>query len=755
MNALVQNQGFHQLTVKIFALLDIPSLNNCRLVCTSWVDFIDNDRLLWIQHIKYLEIRGYLRSRYPDVEEVLKYFYTKETATNLKKLFKFLFKYVKNWKNCRLPILLYAIEKQDLEMISIFETSPMDFRVTFGGSTALHYACKAGLTIFLKIYSLSVEKKLDINARDNSGRTLLHWASHFDQPRIIQMLLDVREDFWVQLRTVDNRMNIPMHWACESGNIEVVKYLCEAMSKYGIDINVINHHGYNPLHRACRKGHLEVVKCIVENAAQLDIDLNATTLSSSGLTPLHLASIHGHTDIVSYLMDVSKEKNIDINRGSDLYYYETPFFTACSKGWNTETVELYLKRAEEFDINVRDKCLLHFAVVNGRPEIVKILLKHYVKEGLDLNIKCGGLTAFQIAMDFRYKEVVQEFLSLKIPIEAKRQVLNPMDEEGRTPFLWMCLEKELEIVKQLLLHSEDGIDVMATDDFGYTPIDDPRLATIFFDWYNKSGFTINERGETPFLECCRSGSLELVKMFVKHPTTNLMARDKEGRHALQITETNQDVRGHIYSYINTLFYRNGLYHPFLWNNISLRPEYCDEIIASLIQACLDGSRETALDILSFAKLNGINVNAPDAYGRTYCDAIILSLYEACLDGPTETALDILSFAKLNGINVNVTDVYGRTPFDAIITSLHQACLDGSTKTAFDILSFAQLAEINVNVTDANGRTLFQCAELNRHYDTMEMIYCMSYDMDLDVRPSSWIQHLKHYFQMQFLGNDYS
>ena len=645
MNALVQNQGFHQLTVKIFALLDIPSLNNCRLVCTSWVDFIDNDRLLWIQHIKYLEIRGYIRSRYPDVEEVLKYFYTKETATNLKKVFKFLFKYVKNWKNCRLPILLYAIEKQDLEMISIFETSPMDFRVTFGGSTALHYACKAGLTIFLKIYSLSVEKKLDINARDNSGRTLLHWASHFDQPRIIQMLLDVREDFWVQLRTVDNRMNIPMHWACESGNIEVVKYLCEAMSKYGIDINVINHHGYNPLHRACRKGHLEVVKSIIQNAAQLDIDLNATTLSSSGLTPLHLASIHGHTDIVSYLMDVSKEKNIDINRGSDLYYYETPFFTACSKGWNTETVELYLKRAEEFDINVRDKCLLHFAVVNGRPEIVKILLKHYVKEGLDLNIKCGGLTAFQIAMDFRYKEVVQEFLSLKIPIEAKRQVLNPMDEEGRTPFLWMCLEKELEIVKQLLLHSEDGIDVMATDDFGYTPIDDPRLATIFFDWYTKRGLSrTNDRGETPFLECCRRGSLAIVKMFAEHPETDLMATDIDGRTALHMAMMNNYI---IYLYINELFQ----------------------------------VQENEL------------------------------LHRACLNGATEIAFDILCHAGLNGINVNARDAYGRTPF--------------------------------------------QCAELNRHYETMEMIYCMSYDMDLDMRPSSWIQHLKHYFQMQFLGNDYS
>ena len=643
MDALVQIQGFDHLTRNIFAFLDIPSLNNCRLVCTSWVDFIDNDRKLWVELLKQLKINRRTLEENPNLGEVFNYFLKKETAVNLKKMFTFLVQYL---KKCTLPMLLYAIEKEDLEILCILENSPLDFHVTYGGATALHYACMTSLTMFLKMYSISFEKELDINARDNSGRTLLHWASHFNQPRIIQMLLDVSEDMWVHLRTVDNGMNIPLHYACESGHIKVVKYLCKAMARYGIDTNVWNQNGYNPLHKACRKGHLEVVKCIVQHADQLDIDLNATTLYSYGWTPLHLASIHGHTDVVSYLLDVSLEKNIAINRACDWNFNVTPFLAACIKGKNAKTVELYLQRAKECNINIAANGLLHLAVAFGKPEIVKIFLEHYIKQQLDLNYKVNGLTAFQCAMAApRSTKVIQEFLSLKIPINAKRQVLNPKDKESRTPFQRVCRELDFEMVKLLLLYSEDGIDVMATDDFGCTPINDPRLAPIFFDWYTKRGLSrTNERGETPFLECCRRGSLAIVKMFAEHPETDLMATDIDGRTALHMAMMNNYI---IYLYINELFQ----------------------------------VQENEL------------------------------LHRACLNGATEIAFDILCHAGLNGINVNARDAYGRTPF--------------------------------------------QCAELNRHYETMEMIYCMSYDMDLDVRPSSWIQHLKHYFQMQFLGNDYS
>ena len=139
---------------------------------------------------------------------------------------------------------------------------------------------------------------------------------------------------------------------------------------------------------------------------------------SYGWTPLHLASIHGHTDVVSYLLDVSLEKNIAINRACDWNFNVTPFLAACIKGKNAKTVELYLQRAKECNINIAANGLLHLAVAFGKPEIVKIFLEHYIKQQLDLNYKVNGLTAFQCAMAApRSTKVIQEFLSLKIPIK--------------------------------------------------------------------------------------------------------------------------------------------------------------------------------------------------------------------------------------------------------------------------------------------------------------------------------------------------
>ena len=49
MEQLVQNPGFTYVALNIFAYLDNKTLRNCRLVCKSWCDFVDLEKINWIE----------------------------------------------------------------------------------------------------------------------------------------------------------------------------------------------------------------------------------------------------------------------------------------------------------------------------------------------------------------------------------------------------------------------------------------------------------------------------------------------------------------------------------------------------------------------------------------------------------------------------------------------------------------------------------------------------------------------------------
>ena len=45
------------MVIQICSYLDINSLNQCRAVCTTWRDLIDNNRQVWVNLIKQLAVK--------------------------------------------------------------------------------------------------------------------------------------------------------------------------------------------------------------------------------------------------------------------------------------------------------------------------------------------------------------------------------------------------------------------------------------------------------------------------------------------------------------------------------------------------------------------------------------------------------------------------------------------------------------------------------------------------------------------------
>jgi len=194
----------------------------------------------------------------------------------------------------------------------------------------------------------------------------------------------------------DETGRTPLHWACRGVHIEVVKYLVER----GVDVNAQDNSSVTPLHSVCSRGHLEAAKILIGAGARVDARM------SDQSTPLHSAAAQGHKDLAVFLLE--KGAPIDVQDGSD----DTPLHAAAWEArW--DVVELLIARMpasakaaldrRDFDGNT----VLHLACWAGRRETVELL----VSKGADLNARNTlGLAAINLAED-RGFGAVADFLA--------------------------------------------------------------------------------------------------------------------------------------------------------------------------------------------------------------------------------------------------------------------------------------------------------------------------------------------------------
>ena len=119
----------------------------------------------------------------------------------------------------------------------------------------------------------------DVQARNESGSTPLHWTLHNNNPAVVQVLLAAGAD--VQAR--DNDGSTPLHWAAEQNdNPAVIKTLIAA----GADVQARDEGGRTPLHG--RPGTNEkpaVIQALIAAGANLEAG------NEDGDTPLHYAAL--------------------------------------------------------------------------------------------------------------------------------------------------------------------------------------------------------------------------------------------------------------------------------------------------------------------------------------------------------------------------------------------------------------------------------------------------------------------------------
>jgi len=133
-----------------------------------------------------------------------------------------------------------------------------------------------------------------VDATDDKGATVLHWAAIKGRAEIVRDLVKRGAN----LNARDNNWATPLHIAADLGHVQIVTHLCERGAQTSPQERPF---GATPLHYAAAKGNTAVLEVLAKHGAKVDMR------DASGHTPLHWASMAGMVDAVKFLVSLGAD----------------------------------------------------------------------------------------------------------------------------------------------------------------------------------------------------------------------------------------------------------------------------------------------------------------------------------------------------------------------------------------------------------------------------------------------------------------
>jgi ankyrin repeat protein len=110
----------------------------------------------------------------------------------------------------------------------------------------------------IKVVESLIEDKADVNAKDSSGYTPLHWAVDKKCKEAAQLLIDNGAD----VSANDNYGWKILHWAKDVGIVDL-------LIKHNADVNAKDNSGYTLLHWAAKSGYGSIVEFLIGHGADI------------------------------------------------------------------------------------------------------------------------------------------------------------------------------------------------------------------------------------------------------------------------------------------------------------------------------------------------------------------------------------------------------------------------------------------------------------------------------------------------------
>lgn len=188
-------------------------------------------------------------------------------------------------------ILHHAIESKNWEAAEYLLDQKLDPKEKDSdGRSPLYLALKNKAA--LETIQFLVAKGADINQKDGSGNSILHYAVNLANERVLDFLLKDNSNVNEQNRF---ERETPLHLAVKGKNRNIIVLLCKA----GANVNIKDRNGNTPLHlmmekisakeRRIYREEYEVDQEIVE--LLINAGANVNEKNNSGKTPLHIAVV--------------------------------------------------------------------------------------------------------------------------------------------------------------------------------------------------------------------------------------------------------------------------------------------------------------------------------------------------------------------------------------------------------------------------------------------------------------------------------
>jgi ankyrin repeat protein len=273
----------------------------------------------------------------------------------------------------------------------------------------------------------------------------------------------------------DNDGRTPLHWACRGVHLDVVKFLVGK----GADVNAEDSNKIIPLHSLASRNAAAAIAVLADNGANIDAK------DYGGNTALHYAAMYDAAEAVEILVvagaDIENREN----------YSRTPLILCARERGGPRTIEVLLKAGA--DINARDKfqdTALNLASWRGKKEIVDILLdagasipskgrdvrylfsmaaSHGLSRLFNAVAKAGGDPTFKLSDGGTLLHAAAAGGSTEIIaiLIEKGLDINQKDNYGWTPLHYAARDGRVEAAEGLIAK---GADIEARTIMGQSPL---------------------------------------------------------------------------------------------------------------------------------------------------------------------------------------------------------------------------------------------------------------------------------------------
>ena len=343
-----------------------------------------------------------------------------------------------------------------------------------GGLNAFHIA--AHLHDDKDVIKILIEAGLDVNQRDNLGKTPLFYAVYEGRVGMIKQLLKNGASPFI----CSYNEEYPLFIAWEKGNkmtvalllrgiidrtqqdtlqlnsqlvqddsqdcsIQLRRLIISELLRVKTRVSIQNKDGVTPLIIACRYQLEGFTDCLLACGANPNLGM------VQGLTPLFIAAQEGSTAVVRLLL----RKGADINTRS--WCNETPLMAAARNG-KRDIVQLLIAHGAELD--AANNCgftALMLAICHGQRPVARTLLAEGAHAGM---VTDKGVTALMACAVKKQNRLLKDLIFYGVPLNTKTKV-------GITALALAVGVRNVHAVVNLI---DAGARLTATDSLGATPM---------------------------------------------------------------------------------------------------------------------------------------------------------------------------------------------------------------------------------------------------------------------------------------------